>query len=214
MSYDYLFKYVIVGETGVGKSAFSDRYVDNKFVYNYEPTLGVDFKTKSIILEDHTVIKTHLWDTAGHEKFAPIIKHYYKGVAGIILMYDVTNRGSFAKLQYWLNKINDLKDKYVYIPIILIGNKIDASHRNIDGNVAKQFALKNGLLYSECSAKTGENVMESFKVLTKEIYSQIDASKPVNNPGIKRHFSFNENDCLTRECSSKRLISRMCCTII
>ena len=213
MSYDYLFKYVIVGETGVGKSAFSDRFVNNKFTYNYEPTLGVDFKTNNIILDDHTVIKAHLWDTAGHEKFAPIVKHYYKGVAGIILMYDVTNRGSFAKLQYWLEKIKLLKDHSVYVPTMLIGNKIDKGVRNIDVTAAQRFAVQNRLLYAECSAKTGENVMNSFKVLTNEIYSRIDISKPFNNPGIKRHFSYNENDRLSRECSTKGW-SRMCCTII
>lgn len=214
MSYDYLFKYVIIGETGVGKSAFSERFVDNKFIYNYEPTLGVDFKTKNITLEDRTVVKIHLWDTAGHEKFASIVKHYYKGVAGIILMYDVTNRGSFAKLQYWLNKIKFFKDNSVKVPIILIGNKVDTGHREINVDIAQRFALQNNLLYSECSAKTGENVIQSIKKLTKNIYSQIDNTKPLNNPGIRKHFSFNENDCLSRECSSTGFMSRMCCTII
>lgn len=214
MSYDYLFKYVIVGDTGVGKSAFSDRFVYDKYTYNFDPTLGVDFKTKHITLDDHTVVKIHLWDTAGHEKFAQIVKHYYKGVAGFILMYDVNNRSSFSRLQYWLNKIKELKDHSIYTPIILVGNKIDTGYRETDINIARKFALQNGLLYAECSAKTGDNVSNSIKQLTNDIYSRVDNTKPINNPGIRRHFSFNEKDCFTRECSSTGFVSRICCTII
>lgn len=214
MSYDYLFKYVIVGDTGVGKSAFSDRFVYNKYTYNFDPTLGVDFKTKHITLNDHTVVKIHLWDTAGHEKFAAIVKHYYKGVAGFILMYDVNNRSSFSRLQLWLNKIKELKDHSIYTPIILVGNKTDIGHRETEFDKAHSFALKNGLLYTECSAKTGDNVIDAIKKLTDDIYSRIDNTKPLNNPGIRRHFSFNERESFTRECSSSSFVSRMCCTII
>jgi len=219
MSYDYLFKFVIIGDTDVGKSACADRFVDNKYIYNYDPTIGVDFKTKQIILDDNTVIKTHLWDTAGHEKFAPIVKHYYKGLAGFILVFDVTNRRSFNRLGFWLNKINALSGQTGgdRVPILLIGNKIDKPCREISSNEATGFALKHGLLYEECSAKKGTNVLGSFKRITNEVYCRLDKDQPFDNPGIRRHFSFNDrSDSKTpsRECSNIGFVSRMCCTIL
>lgn len=218
MSYDYLFKFVIIGDANVGKSACSDRFVDDKYIYNYDPTIGVDFKTKQIILDDNTVIKTHLWDTAGHEKFSPIVKHYYKGLAGFILIFDVTSRRSFNRLHFWLNKIKNLsthKDGED-VPILLLGNKIDKSNREISNKEATEFALNYGLLYEECSAKKGTNILGSFKRITNEIYSKLDKTQPSDNPGIRRHFSFNDNiqPSVSRDCSNIGYISRMCCTLI
>lgn len=221
MSYDYLFKFVIIGDVDVGKSAYTDRLVDNKYIYNSDPTIGVDFKTKQIVLDDNTVIKTHLWDTAGHNKFEPIIKLYYKGLAGYILIFDVTNRITFNRLCYRLKKIKILSgreegDKSV--PILLIGNKIDNPNREISHKEAADFALKNDLLYEECSAKKGTNVLCSFKRLTKEVYSKLDKELPFDNPGVRRHFSFNDNTdfptLLSRDCSSIGHFSRMCCALI
>ncbi len=214
MSYDYLFKYVIIGDTGVGKTAICERFVENKYTYNSQTTLGVDFKTNHIKLHDNSIIKLHIWDTAGHGKFQNIISHYYKNMAGVILVYDVCDRCSFNKLKYWLEKIYINKTPNIDVKIILVGNKVDGKSREVTTEEGEQFASGNNLLYHECSAKMGYNVNELFKKLTNTIYEELDDDMLHNSSGIRRHFSFNDDDCLKRTDKSKGIISRMCCTII
>ena len=105
MSYDYLCKIILIGNTGVGKTSYCDRLAHNKYDEMFIPTLGVDFFSKHVKLDDNTVLKTHIWDTAGQEKFNGIITHYYKDIAGAIIIFDIGSRYTFTRVNYWKNEI-------------------------------------------------------------------------------------------------------------
>ena len=213
MSYDYLYKMILIGNTGVGKTSYTDRLVHDKFEPSFIPTLGVDFFAKSIKLDDNTVIKSHIWDTAGQEKFNGIIAHYYKDIAGAIIMFDVSNRYSFKRIEYWRN---ELKEKCNYdmtsLPIMLLGNKTDNKNRAVTRDEAEIYAIKKSMIYDEISCKKDINIENSFLKMIKEIYCRMNPEKP--GPGIKRHFSQDligdlHSDLLNRSCKTKT-----CCTII
>tara|TARA_Y100000389_G_C17448394_1_gene513061 strand:- start:783 stop:1400 length:618 start_codon:yes stop_codon:yes gene_type:complete len=204
---------ILIGNTGVGKTSYSDQLVYEKYNKEFIPTLGVDFFAKSVKLNDNTVIKSHIWDTAGQEKFSGIITHYYKDIAGVIIMFDVSNRYSFKRVQYWKN---ELKNKCNYdislVPVMLLGNKIDNKNREVDRDEAEIYALKNSMIYEEVSCKMNDNVDNSFLKIVNEIYCRMNPEKL--GPGIKRHFSQDitgdlNSDLLERKCKNKT-----CCTIV
>mmetsp|Transcript_73826 Transcript_73826/g.102541 ORF Transcript_73826/g.102541 Transcript_73826/m.102541 type:complete len:144 (+) Transcript_73826:30-461(+) len=120
--YDYLFKMLLIGNSGVGKSCLLLRYAENSFNENFFNTIGVDFKLKTIRLEDQT-IKLQIWDTAGQERFRTLTASYYRGAQGIIIVYDVTDRETFENVRTWINEI----EKYSQANVckILVGNKCD-----------------------------------------------------------------------------------------
>ena len=120
--YDYVFKVLLIGDSGVGKSSLLMRFSDDVFTGNFLPTIGVDFKIRTIQAEG-SVVKLQMWDTAGQEKFKTIVSAYYKGAHGIILVYDITDRRSFMDLQSWL----DESEKYSKQNVVrvLVGNKKD-----------------------------------------------------------------------------------------
>ena len=120
--YEYLFKILLVGNSNVGKSSLFLRFVDEIWKENFVPTIGVDFKIKSIKIDNKT-IKLQIWDTAGQERFKSILSSYYKGANGILLLYDITNINSFKSLSNWLIDIEKNSSKNV--KKILIGNKCD-----------------------------------------------------------------------------------------
>ena len=173
MSYKYLFKLVVVGSGNVGKSAIVGRFVDNRFLPAYNATIGVDFSSRLLNLNNREQIKLQIWDTAGQENFAAIIRSYYRGVAGIVLVYDISNRSSFEKLNYWLKEINENKDSNDPIPIIIVANKLDIRYRTVTREEGESFALNKGLIYIEASAKQGINIEKIFKVLCRNIYNNL-----------------------------------------
>lgn len=120
--YKYLFKIVLIGDSGVGKTSFLKRYTDNVFMQDYISTIGVDFKIKTIMVDDE-VVKLQLWDTAGQERFSAITKSYYRGAHGIIVIFDLCNRKSFASVKDWLKKIHENASPDG--EIVLLGNKVD-----------------------------------------------------------------------------------------
>jgi Ras-related protein Rab-1A len=166
MEYDYLFKLLIIGDSGVGKSSLLLQYIDSIYADNYISTIGVDFKIKTIDL-DGKQIKLQIWDTAGQERFRTIISSYYRGAKGVILVYDVTDTESFRNLEYWLNEIKiHCCDN---IPKLLIGNKCDVIKRTVTKHEGELFAEINKIDFIETSAKTSENVEEAFKKLVLEL---------------------------------------------
>jgi Ras-related protein Rab-2A len=126
MSYAYLFKYIIVGDTGVGKSCALLQFTDERFQPVHDLTIGVEFGAKMITIENRQ-IKLQIWDTAGQESFRSITRSYYRGAASALLMYDITRRETFNHLTRWLEEIN--KNSNSNIVIMLIGNKSDLEHR-------------------------------------------------------------------------------------
>jgi Ras-related protein Rab-1A len=163
MSYDYLYKYLILGDPGVGKTSLLIRFVDDS---GSLPEIIVDYKTKDLVLEGKKV-KLQIWDTAGQERFKRVVSSYYRFVTGILLVYDITNLESFQNLDSWLTQI----EKYAQAGAlkILIGSKNDLEKdRKVTFEQGKEFADKNGMKFFETSAKESTNVKESFLTITEE----------------------------------------------
>ena len=120
--YDYLFKVLLIGNSGVGKSSLLLRFADDVFTDNFMPTIGVDFKIRTIEVDGKT-IKLQIWDTAGQERFKTITSSYYKGAHGIIVTYDITDRESFSAIENWMGEVE--KHASDNISRILVGNKSD-----------------------------------------------------------------------------------------
>ena len=129
MSYNYLFKFLIIGDENVGKTSICKRMSGEQIDLYYDQTIGVEFSTCFTKISGK-LIKSQLWDTSGRKIFAPVIKTYFKGVAGIILVYDVSNERSFKDIDYWLQQIKENKSDDE-VKILLIGNKTDKINRKI-----------------------------------------------------------------------------------
>lgn len=173
--YDVLFKVVIFGDAGCGKTTLRERFITNVFVSDSKKTIGVDFETK-VLEMDGLIIKLLICDFAGEERFRFIFPQYLYGAMGGILMYDITDYSSFSHIADWLSVINGTTQRF---PIILLGAKSDLDdYREISfregQRVAKMMDLKE---FFECSSKTGENIRKSFAILTRIM---------LNGNGIKK----------------------------
>ena len=172
MNYDYSLKIATVGCTHVGKTAIVNRFCDDRFKSVWESTIGVDFSARTIKIGDK-LIKFQIWDTAGQENFAPIIRSYYRGVSGIMMVFDVGERSSFHKLPFWLNEINQNKEDNHPIPIILVGHKTDKKIRAVSKEEAQNFADTYNMSYIEASAKSDSNITLVFTTLADKILDNI-----------------------------------------
>ena len=198
-NYNYLLKYIIIGEPSVGKSNLLMKFANNKFTEDYQATIGVEFGAKNITIDDQ-IFRIQIWDTAGKENFRSITRAYYKNSVCAMLVYDITNRSSFENLQDWLKDIISQSPKTVLI--ILLGNKIDLKEkREVEYEEGEQFAQKNGLIFMETSAKTGEGVEEIFKKSVQEIKTKISENVydlTSESCGIKKgktnNISLNKNN--------------------
>jgi len=169
--YDYLFKILLLGSQGVGKSSLLGRFADNEFLDSYRTTVGVDFKIRTIELADKT-IKLQLWDTAGQERFKTVTNTYFRGAHGVILVYDVTDQKSFTQIgDYWLNEVkNNAPENAV---LMIVGNKCDLPNRAVPTKQAKDFAQGKEASFLETSAKEDTNVSKAFISLAEAIKSRI-----------------------------------------
>ena len=164
-NYDFIFKVLLLGNSDVGKSSLILRYVDQVWSDTFVPTIGVDFKVKTLELQNKQ-IKMQIWDTAGQERFRNVISSYFRGAHGILLIYDVTNRDSFKNLESWLIEIE--KNASENVLKILIGNKNDlVDDKEIKTEEGQAFANRNGMQFIETSAKENTNVTEAFESLAK-----------------------------------------------
>eukprot|EP00760_Papus_ankaliazontas_P004678 PhM_4_TR12023/c0_g1_i1/m.54900/K07874/RAB1A; Ras-related protein Rab-1A len=169
--YDYLFKLLLIGDSGVGKSCLLLRFADDTYTESYISTIGVDFKIRTIQLEGKT-IKLQIWDTAGQERFRTITSSYYRGAHGIIIVYDVTDVESFQNVKTWLSEIG----KYAADNVnkLLVGNKCDLVNKKaVEYATAKEFADQLGIPFLETSAKNSTNVEEAFIRMTSEIKRRV-----------------------------------------
>lgn len=179
--YDVLFKIILIGDAGVGKSSLLHRFTFDTFEANKQATIGVEFGAK--ILEiDGTRVKSHIWDTAGQEKYEGITSAYYRGAAGAFIVYDISNQHSYDRVPDWLRKLRQNGNDSQMI-IMLIANKNELKNeRVIPTQTALQFAVQNNLLFMETSALLGKNVNEAFETLYKEILKVSRAEEVITEP--------------------------------
>jgi len=177
--YDYLFKLLLIGDSGVGKSCLLLRFADDTYTDSYISTIGVDFKIRKLDV-DGKAVKLQIWDTAGQEKFRTITSSYYRGAHGIIVVYDVTSRESFSHVKGWLSDIDRYAQGNIKVQKMLVGNKSDLPNREVTFKEAKAFADQLGIKFCETSAKMSDNVMEAFTTMVTEIKRNVESSQPRN----------------------------------
>eukprot|EP00756_Hemistasia_phaeocysticola_P055018 Hpha_TRINITY_DN30933_c0_g1::TRINITY_DN30933_c0_g1_i1::g.112233::m.112233/K07905/RAB11B; Ras-related protein Rab-11B len=172
--YSILFKVVLIGDSGVGKSNLMMRYAANEFDFEQKSTVGVEFMTKSMKVGQKDV-KVQIWDTAGQERFKAISRSIYKGSEGVMLVYDITSQKTFASIGTWLEEVRQ-HVKYDGA-IILVGNKSDLTdQREVASSDAEKYAQENGLAFMETSALDNINVDKAFEWLVKFICDARDGA--------------------------------------
>ncbi|KAF5770953.1 putative small GTP-binding protein [Helianthus annuus] len=166
--YDYLFKIVLIGDSGVGKSNILSRFTRNEFCLESKSTIGVEFATRTLQVEGKTV-KAQIWDTAGQERYRAITSAYYRGAVGALLVYDITKKQSFENILRWLRELRDHAD--ANIVLMLAGNKCDLKHlRAISESEAQALAEKEELSFLETSALDAHNIENAFQSILLDIY--------------------------------------------
>ena len=172
MNYDYLLKYIIIGDAAVGKSNLLLRYVHGQFKPEYQLTIGVEFGAKNIEI-DSKMFRIQIWDTAGQENFRSITRAYYKNSVCALVVYDISSRDSFNNVMSWIEDCRNQSPKTIFI--VLVGNKCDLEDkRQVTYEEGKELADKNELLFFESSAKDGINVDDIFINSAKEISKKIE----------------------------------------
>ena len=162
---------MVIRDSGVGKSSLLLRYSDDTFIQNHIPTIGVDFKIRTIVLEGKT-IKVQMWDTAGQERFKAISQTFYHGAHGIFLVYDMTNSVSFYNISKWNKDV----EKYGTEDVkrVMIGNKCDLYNKIVDFDSGKRLADAIGAPFLETSAKNNSNVSQAFLTMVESIKQTVE----------------------------------------
>ncbi|TFG00584.1 MAG: GTP-binding protein [Promethearchaeota archaeon] len=175
---DVLFKIIIFGEGGVGKTTLIRRYLEGYFEESIKMTIGVDFFMKNIEIKD-LIVSLQIWDFAGEERFRFLLPSYVAGASGGIFMYDITRRSTLNRINEWLSIFQEQynkKETDEFLPVIILGGKIDREEdRSVNLSDAKKrldgFKCLN---FMECSSKTGENVEDVFIKLAKHLLKRMD----------------------------------------
>ncbi|XP_050420798.1 ras-related protein Rab-11A isoform X1 [Adelges cooleyi] len=179
--YDYLFKVVLIGDSGVGKSNLLARFTRNEFNLESKSTIGVEFATRSIKV-NKKVIKAQIWDTAGQERYRAITSAYYRGAVGALLVYDIAKQLTYQNVERWLSELRDHADQNIVI--MLVGNKSDLRHlRAVPSDEARAFAEANNLSFIETSALDSTNVETAFENILTEIHRKVSARQMDNIDG-------------------------------
>ena len=196
--FDYTFKIVMIGDSGVGKSCILLRFADDKFNENFYATIGVDFRFKNVMVDDKSV-KLQIWDTAGQERFKTITSAYYRGADGIIIVYDITDRNSFAHIKDWLDDVNKYTDDN---PLkIIVGNKIDLiKDKQINNNDMKTMTAQTGIEIIECSAKDSIKINDLMEIMTKKL---IEKKKNEGNKNSTKNMVLNDINNKNKEINNK-----------
>lgn len=174
--YNFVFKVVLIGESGVGKTNLLSRFTRNEFNHDSRTTIGVEFSTRTLTLDGH-LVKAQIWDTAGLERYRAITSAYYRGAVGALLVYDITKHQSYESVDRWLKELYDHADASILV--MLVGNKSDLKDeaREVPTEEAKMYADSNDLLFMETSALDSTNVELAFETILRDIYKRVLKSK-------------------------------------
>ncbi|GLJ38597.1 hypothetical protein SUGI_0787000 [Cryptomeria japonica] len=199
--YDYLFKVVMIGDSGVGKSNLLSRFTRNEFSLESKSTIGVEFATRSVTV-DGKLVKAQIWDTAGQERYRAITSAYYRGAVGALIVYDITRDMTFQNVERWLKELRDHTEPSIVV--MIVGNKLDIGHlRAVASEDAETFAEKEGLFFMETSALDSTNVEEAFTRILNQIYRVTSkktleiSEEQTNIPGKGQTIHINSKDEVT-----------------
>ena len=210
-NFDFMLKYIIIGDSAVGKSNILMQYLQEKFYDEFQPTIGVEFGAKNYVL-NNKIFRLQIWDTAGQELFRSITRAYYKNSVCACVVYDVTSKSSFENIKNWIEDCKKQSPKTVFL--VLVGNKIDLSNeRKVSFEEGQACAKKYGMLFFETSAKNGVNIKEVFEQSCQEIARRIDNGfYDLNRDvcGIKVNANENINVVLTKNENEKKKKNKCC----
>lgn len=193
--YEFLYKILLIGDSGSGKTSILNRFIDKSFNEKYIPTVGIDFRTK-IIEQDGKKIKLQIWDIAGQTRFKSVTSSFYRGAVGIVIVYDVTDKKSFENVAHWLNEIDRYSNKDSVN--ILLGNKNDLiENKKVNYSDANIFSVNNNLAFFETSAKNGDNIDDCFEELINLIQNKIVKIEENNIIKLQKNVKNvkNKNSC-------------------
>ncbi|XP_077996973.1 ras-related protein Rab-8A-like [Glandiceps talaboti] len=180
-TYDFLFKLLLIGDSGVGKTCVLFRFSEDAFNATFISTIGIDFKIRTIEL-DGKKIKLQIWDTAGQERFRTITTAYYRGAMGIMLVYDITNEKSFDNIKNWIRNIEE--HAAADVEKMILGNKCDMEdRRQVSKERGEALAIEYGIKFMETSAKLSINVEEAFNTLARDIKAKMDKKMESGSAG-------------------------------
>ncbi|PAA52755.1 hypothetical protein BOX15_Mlig033808g1 [Macrostomum lignano] len=208
--YDYLFKVVLIGDSGVGKSNLLSRFTRNEFNLESKSTIGVEFATRSIQV-DGKVIKSQIWDTAGQERYRAITSAYYRGAVGALLVYDIAKHQSYENCERWLRELRDHADQNIVIA--LVGNKCDLRHlRAVPTDEARAFAERHRLSFIETSALDATNVEEAFVQILTAVYKIAYDKVSHEEPGPTSWVPHNEQRTINLKQQGVESSRKGCCS--
>ena len=182
--YDFIFKLVLIGDSGVGKTNILSRYLTNQFSASTQPTVGVEFGSK-IIKKGEKLIKLQIWDTAGQERYKSITSAYYKGAKGAFVVYDISRKSTFDNVDKWINELKNNGSEDVFI--LLVGNKSDLNdQREISEEEVKKKAEVYNIAFCETSALEGKNIEFAFESLIDKITEKLEKEKEILGKNISK----------------------------
>ncbi|CAL5970741.1 Rab11 [Hexamita inflata] len=198
--YDFLFKIVIIGESGVGKSNILTRYISNTFQLDHASTIGVEFSLKDIKIkhkEQTYRVKSQIWDTAGQERYRSLAVSFFRGAVGALVVYDISQDATFEKVEEWIQQI---KNQAKGVQIILVGNKCDLENmRKVSKGQGQNLAEQMGLLFIETSAMTGENIDKAFIELIKQVIDIKNKADSMEDEGFKPQLVIHKEEVQEKE---------------
>ena len=195
LDFDYLLKFIVIGDSSVGKSNIISKYKENKFDEKGQPSIGVQFIAKNVVIEN-TTFRLQVWDTAGQETFRSMTRIYYKNSSCAFIVYDITEKESFNHVESWINECKKIAPETVLL--VLIGNKSDLNEsREVSYEEGLKFAEKNKMLFFETSAKNGVNIENIFKKSVENISNNIKEGK----------YDLTDDACGIKICKSEKNIN-------
>ena len=208
-SYDLIFKLILIGDTGVGKSNILSRYINNEFSLATQPTVGVEFGSK-IIKKDDKSIKLQIWDTAGQERYKSITNAYYKGSKGAFIVYDISRKTTFENVDKWIGELKDNASEDVHI--MIVGNKSDLEDkREVNTEEVAKKAEQYKIAFCETSALKGKNIEFAFESLVNEITKNVENERKTEVKTEEESKTINLNTEEEKKVNSEEKTKIKCC---